>query len=215
MRLGFIALTDCAPLLVADELGFFERQQVQVELSREVGWATIREKICYQQLDMAHAVVGLALSLRLGLHGVSCQAIVPWVMNLHGSAITLSNDLWQRGVRDLQSLAKLIRSNPDRLLTFGVVARASAHHFILHRWLRSAGIDPEQDVRLVILPPTQMAGTLSMGLIDGYCAGEPWNSLAVSQGTGWCPVISKDVMPLHPDKVLVSTERYAEKTRMN
>lgn len=209
IRLGFVALSDCAPLLVADELGFYEKHSVTVELHREVGWATIREKILYRQLDASHAVVGLALSLRLGLYGMNCPAITPFVMSLNGNAITLSKDLWDRGVREVRSLGKLIRSG-HRLLTFGIVAQTSSHYFLLRRWLKEGGIDPDHDVRTVVLPPTQMASTLAMGVIDGYCAGEPWNSLAVNQGAGWCPALSEDIMPNHPDKVLITTEDYEE-----
>jgi len=209
VRIGFIALTDCAPLLVADGLGYFEKQGIQVELHREAGWASIREKILYGQLDATHAVVGLGLSLRLGLQGLTCPAIVPFVFNLHGNAITLSTDLWRRGVRDAATLGKLVRSAPERMLTLGIVARTSSHNFMMRRWLQSGGIDPDRDVRLVVLPPTQMTGTLSAGLIDGYCVGDPWNSQAVVQGIGWCPAISQDVMPRHPEKVLVTTEDFA------
>ena len=209
VRIGFIALVDCAPLLVAHELGLFVKQGVDVELSREVGWATVREKILYRQLDAAHAIAGLTLALRLGLDGIGCPAIAPFVFNLNGNAITLSTDLWRRGVRDVKGLQKLIRSTPQHLFTFGIVARTSSHNFMLRRWLKGAGIDPDHDVRLVVLPPTQMAGSLSAGLIDGYCAGEPWNSVAVANGIGWCPVTSEDLMPGHPEKVLLTTEDFA------
>jgi ABC-type nitrate/sulfonate/bicarbonate transport system substrate-binding protein len=210
VRIGFIALTDCAPLLVADALGLFAKQGVDVELSLEIGWATVREKILYGQLDAAHSIVGLALPLRLQQNGIHCPAIVPFVFNLNGNAITLSMDMWRRGVRDAASFAKLIRSTPQRLFTLGVVAQTSSHNFLMRRWLMSGGIDPDKDVRLVVLPPTQMVGALSAGLIDGFCVSDPWNSLAVSRGVGWCPVVSEDLMPGHPDKVLVSTETFAE-----
>lgn len=212
MRLGFLALSDCAPLLVAEALGFFEEQGVAVTLHREAGWATIREKILYRQLDGAHAVVGMGLSLRLGLHGLSCRAIAPFVLNLHGNAITLSLDLWRRGVRDAASLAKLVHSSRQRPLTLGVVARSSSHHFFLRQWLTAAGIDPDRDVRLVILPPPQMPRTLAAGLIDGFCAGEPWNSQVVAHGTGWCVALSAEFMPGHPDKILLTTEEFAEES---
>ncbi len=211
VRVGFIALADCAPLLIADELGLFEKHGVEVELSREVGWATIREKILYGQIDAAHSIAGLALSLRLGLEGAVCPAICPFVFNLHGDAITLSMNLWHRGVRDAQSLQKLIRSTPQSLFTFAIVARTSSHNFLIRRWLKSGGIDPDRDVRLVVLPPTQMAGSLNAGLIDGYCVGEPWNSLSIVHGTGWCPAISEDIMPGHPEKILLTTEHFAAK----
>ncbi len=210
MRIGFIALTDCAPLLVADTLGLFKKHHVEVALSREIGWATIREKIYYRQLDAAHALAGLGLSLRLGFDGRQCNTINPFVFNIQGNAITLSKDLWKRGARDAASLHKLVKSSLQRLLTFGIVERSSSHLFLLRRWLKSGGIDPNQDVRIVVLPPTQMAESLKLGLIDGYCAGEPWNSLAVSEGLGWCPAVSEDIMPGHPEKVLLTTEDFAE-----
>ncbi len=210
VRIGYIALVDAAPLLVADEMGIFIKHGVEVELSREVGWATIREKILYHQLDAAHAVAGLALSMRLGLDGMACPTMAPFVFNLHGNAITLGMDLWRRGVRDAKTLLKLIRSTPQRLMTFGVVAKVSSHYFLMRRWLQSGGIDPDKDVRLVVLPPTQMVGSLSAGLIDGYCVGEPWNSVAVAHGIGWCPAISEDLALGHPEKILLSTDDYAE-----
>ena len=210
VRIGFIALTDCAPLLVADELGLFAKQGVEVELHREVGWATIREKILYRQLDAAHAVTGMGLSLRLGLDGRVCRAVAPFVFNLNGNAITLSMDLWRRGVRDAATFGKLVRSMQQKLFTLGVVARTSSHNFMMRRWLQSGGVNPDKDVRIVVLPPTQMTGSLSAGLIDGYCVGEPWNSAAVAAGIGWCPATSEDLMPGHPEKVLLTTEDYVQ-----
>ncbi len=209
VRIGFIALTDCAPLIAADALNLFEKHGVEVELSREVGWATIREKILYRQLDAAHAIAGLALSLRMGLDGLPCKAIAPFVFNLNGNAITLGMDLWRRGVRDSTTLNKLIRSTAQRLYTFGIVARSSSHNFLMRRWLQSGGINPDRDVRLVVLPPTQMAPSLRAGLIDGYCVGEPWNSAAIATGSGWCPALSTDLAPGHPEKILLSTEEFA------
>ncbi len=209
VRIGFIALADCAPLLAAEALGLFEKHGLDVELNREVGWATIRDKILYGQLDAAHAIAGLALSLRLGLDGISCPALAPFVFNLNGNAITLGMDLWRRGVRDAATLHKLIRSTPQRLFTFGIVSLSSSHHFLMRTWLAKGGIDPDRDVRLVVLPPTQMTGSLRAGLIDGYCVGEPWNSAAIMHGYGWCPALSCDLAPDHPEKVLLTTESFA------
>lgn len=210
VRIGYITLVDSAPLLVADALGYFTKHGVNVDLTHEVGWATIREKILYGQIDAAHAIAGLALSLRLGLDGMACPAIAPFVFNLHGNAITLSMDLWERGVRDGATFHKLVRSTPQRLFTFGIVSLSSSHNFLMRRWLKQGGMDPDRDVRLVVLPPTQMPGSLSAGLIDGYCVGEPWNSVSIANGTGWCPAISEDLAPGHPEKILLTTEDFAE-----
>ncbi|MEQ1751647.1 MAG: CmpA/NrtA family ABC transporter substrate-binding protein [Prosthecobacter sp.] len=210
VRIGFIPLADCAPLLVAKEQELFRKQGVNVELSCEVGWATIREKLLYGQIDAAHAIAGLALAMRLGLSTPPSRVVAPFVFNLHGNAITLSRDLWNRGVRDATSLNKLIRSTTSRRLTFAMVSRYASHHFLLRRWLISGGIDPNQDVRIVALPPTQMAASLAAGLIDGFCVGEPWNSVAVENGFGWVVATSEQLAPEHPEKVLLMNEKFIE-----
>ena len=217
VRIGYIPLADCAPLLVAEALGLFRKHDVRVELSCEVGWAAIREKLLYGQIDAAHAIAGLALAMRLGLATPPCPVVAPFVFNLHGDAITLSRDLWNRGVRDAASLKKLIRSTPSRRLTFGMVSRYASHHFLLRRWLIAGGILPDDEVRLVALPPTLMAANLAAGLIDGYCVGEPWNSIAVQRGIGWIAATSEQLAPGHPEKVLLTTEpfltRHADECR--
>ena len=208
VRIGFQPLVDCAPLLVARELDLFKKHGVKVDLSCEVGWATIREKLLYGQLDAVHAIAGLALAMRLGLSNPACQVVAPFVFNLHGNAITLSRDLWNRGVRDAASLNKLIRSTPTRRFTFSTVSRFSSHYFLLRQWLIAGGIDVEKDVRIVVLPPTQMVGNLEAGLIDGGCVGEPWNSAAIARGTGWIAATSEQLAPSHPEKVLLTTEKF-------
>jgi ABC-type nitrate/sulfonate/bicarbonate transport system substrate-binding protein len=210
IRIGFVPLADVAPLMVAEQLGYFDEQGIQVELRREVGWATIREKILFHELDAAHAPAGLVLSLRLGVHGHRCRSLAPFVFNLNGNAITLSRNFYQRGVRDAASLLKLIRSMPHHLFTFGVVAMWSSHHILLREWMEAGGINPDVDVRIVMLPPQQMAGSMAAGLLDGYCAGEPWNSAAILNGTGWCPATSETIASGHPEKVLLTTEDFAE-----
>jgi ABC-type nitrate/sulfonate/bicarbonate transport system substrate-binding protein len=210
VRIGFQPLVDCAPLLVAREMELFKKHGVKVDLSCEVGWATIREKLLYGQLDAVHAIAGLALAMRLGLSNPPCQVVAPFVFNLHGNAITLSRDLWNRGVRDAASLKKLIRSTPTRRFTFSTVSRFSSHYFLLRQWLTAGGIDAEKDVRIVVLPPTQMVGNLEAGLIDGGCVGEPWNSAAIAGGTGWIAATSEQLAPSHPEKVFLTTEKFID-----
>lgn len=211
VRIGFIPLADCAPLLVAREHGMFRRHGVRVELSCEVGWATIREKLLYGQVDATHAIAGLALAMRLGLSTPPSRVVAPFVFNLHGNAITLSRDLWNRGVRDAASLKKLVRSTTSRRFTFGMVSRYSSHFILLRQWLMAGGVDVEKDVRIVALPPTQMAANLAAGLIDGFCVGEPWNSVAVERGLGWVAATSEQLAPEHPEKVLLTTETFIER----
>lgn len=212
LRIGFIPLADAAPLIVAQELKFFARHGLRVELRREVGWATIREKIIHDELDAAHALAPMLWDAKLGLGSASTPVLTAFVLNLHGNALTLSTQLYREGARDGTSLRTIVRARRgDRRVTFGVVFPFSSHHLLLRSWLLAEGLQPEQDVRIVIVPPAQMFRNLVAGTIDGYCAGEPWNSLAVHEGAGWCPWWSSAQATGHVEKVLMVTERFAEK----
>lgn len=209
IRLGFTALTDCAPLVMAQELGLFAKHGVNVTLTREVGWATIRDKVIYRELDAAHAPAGMLLAVQSGIGAVQTDCLTGLVINLHGNAITLSQTLWREGVRDGATLREYIDGSTKRL-TFGVVYQHSSHSFMLRNWLRTHRIDPERDVQLVVVPPAQVHSNLKAGHLDGYCAGEPWNSLAVMSRTGWVAATSAELEPEHPEKVLMVRREFAE-----
>ncbi len=212
LRVGFVPLTDCAPLVMADELGLFRKYGLGVTLSRELGWATIRDKVVHGELDAAHALAAMPVAATLGFGSVPCDCLTALVLNLHGNAITLSNDLWRRGVRDGATLREEIsRSRRQKTFTFGVVFPFSSHHFLLRRWLAASGIVPARDVRIVVVPPPQMAANLKAGHLDGFCAGEPWNSVAVQSRAGWCAAVSAELAPGHPEKVLMVRRDFAEK----
>ncbi len=211
LRVGFLSLTDAAPFAVAEELGCFARHGLRVELKREIGWATIREKIIYGELDAAQAPAPMLWSTQLGLGCRPCEVLTAFVVNLHGNAITLSRALWDCGVRDAATLRDHARSLPPHTtLTLGAVFPFSSHHLLLRDWLSAAGIDPERDVRIVVVPPAQMFRNLAAGTIHGFCAGEPWNSVAVREGAGWCPAWSAGLQPGHVEKVLMVTRHFAE-----
>lgn len=211
LRVGFVPLNDCAPLVMARELGLYEKYGLEVELSREVGWATIRDKIIYGELEAAHAVAGLIYACTFGLGAIRTPCLTGLVINLHGNAITLSHELRSHGVHDGPSLAREVdRLRGRRLFTFGVAFPFSSHNFILCEWLRAAGIEPHVDVEIVAVPPPQMFPNLKAGNLDGYCVGEPWNSLAVMHRAGWCVASSAELAPRHPEKVLLVRSDFAE-----
>lgn len=211
LRVGFLSLTDAAPFVVAHELGFFTRHEVKVDLRREIGWATIREKIIYGELDAAPAPAPMLWSAHLGLGCPPCDVQTALVLNANGNAITLSRALWEAGVRDGPSLREHARTRRSRQpLTFGVVFPYSSHHLLLREWLLGSGLEPERDVRIVVVPPAQMFRNLSAHTIDGFCSGEPWNTLAIREGAGWCPAWSSALQPGQMEKVLMVTRRFAE-----
>jgi ABC-type nitrate/sulfonate/bicarbonate transport system substrate-binding protein len=204
LRVGFVPLADCAPLVMAQELGLFRKFGLHVALSRELGWATIRDKIIYRELDAAHALAAMPAAATLGLGSIACDCLTALVLNLNGNAITLSNDLWKRGVRDGETLREeIMRMRGGKVLTFGVVFPFSSHRHLLRRWFLSHGIDPQRDVRIVVVPPPQMASNLQAGHLDGFCVGEPWNSVAVQSRAGWIAATSAQLDALHPEKAMM------------
>ena len=211
LRLGFLALSDAAPLIVAQEMGFFRRHGVRTALSREVGYATIRDKLIHHELDAVHAHGAMVLGTTLGLNCAATPCVTAFVMSTNGNAITLSRELWDFGVRDAASLrAEIAGSRRERDYVFGVVFAHSSHHILLCDWLASAGVNPRKDVRIVVVPPPQLFRNLAAHTIDGYCVGDPWNSLAVHEQKGWCPATSLDLAPGHPEKVLMVRADFAE-----
>lgn len=208
LRLGFVALNDAAPLIMAQELGLFTRYGVDVELRREIGWATIRDKIIDRDLDAAHAPAATVLATTAGIDCIATPCVTGMVLNLHGNAITLSEKLWEQGVRSGRTLAEFVRRQRHPL-TFGIAFQFSSHNFLLRHWLSENGIDPHRDVRLVVVPPPQMFPNLEAGHLDGYCVGEPWNSLAVFSREGWCVSTSSEIARHHPEKVLLVRRDFA------
>jgi nitrate/nitrite transport system ATP-binding protein len=211
LELGFVPLTDCAPLVVAQEKGLFKKHGLEeVTLSREPSWKTIAEGVTSKRLDAAQMVAGMPLALTLGLGGKAPTPVVTGlVLSRNGNAITLSKNLYDSGVRTLADLKGALAADPDRTHTLGMVHPASMHNLILRYWLASADIDPDRDLNLTVIPPPQMVATLKAGNIDGFCAGEPWNSHAVKEGIGFVMATDLDLWAGHPEKVLGVREEWA------
>jgi ABC-type nitrate/sulfonate/bicarbonate transport system substrate-binding protein len=209
IRLGYVRLLDAAPLIVADSLGMFRDAGLNVELSREVGWATIRDKLAFGDLDVAQALSPMPFVMQMGINVAKTEVITGMVLSCNGNAITLSTQLREEGVEDGASLRRYIKNGfRPRKLVFGVVSHASSHHFILCRWLEQHGVCPHKDVIISVLPPEQMVRNLASQNIDGFCVGEPWNSLAIEEGLGWCAATSEAIASAYPEKVLATTERF-------
>ncbi|MFA7343893.1 MAG: CmpA/NrtA family ABC transporter substrate-binding protein [Terrimicrobiaceae bacterium] len=209
LRLGFVPLADAAPLLVARSAGMFERHGLDVRLEGELGWGTIREKIARGELDASHALGGLVFSLVVGTHTRPCNVRAEAMLSFEGNAITLSRRLWRKGVRDGQSLRLLLRAESPRRPVFAVVSTVSSHHMLLRGWLQKSGMDPDRDVRIVVLPPPLVCEHMREAHIDGFCAGEPWNTAAVQDGEGWVVATSRTLDAGHPEKVLLLSESFA------
>jgi nitrate/nitrite transport system ATP-binding protein len=212
LDIGFIPLTDCAPLAVAQEKGFFAKHGLtQVNLVREPSWKAIAEGVSKGRLDAAQMVAGMPLSLTLGLGGQTPITVVnALTLSRNGNAITLGKHFYEEGVRTLGDFKEYVKGNPDQPHTLGMVYPASMHNLMLRYWLAAGGIDPDIDVNLIVIPPPQMVANLKAGNIDGYCVGEPWNSIAVREKLGFVITTGQEIFPSHLEKVLGVREDWAD-----
>jgi ABC-type nitrate/sulfonate/bicarbonate transport system substrate-binding protein len=224
LTLGFIPLTDCAPLVVAKEMGYFEKYGLEVTLSKETSWANIRDKVAIGILDGAQMLAAMPIAMTLGIGPMAKPMVTALSMDLNGNAITVSNALFQRMCEaDPQAMAerpitaralkKVIEADSAagrEPLTFAMVFPFASHNYELRYWMAAAGIDPDNDVKLVVVPPPQMVGNLEKGSIDGYCVGEPWNAVAVQAGLGHTLITKYEIWNNSPEKVFSVTEEWAE-----
>ena len=214
LRLGFVPLNDAAALIVARDKGFFAAEGLKVELSREASWATVRDKLAVGALDGAHMLAPLALAMSLGDGCDPTAMVAPFALNLGGAAVTLSTRLAASVAEGASAsgLADLIvrrREQGSSPLTFAIVFPYSTHNYLLRDWMVRAGIDPDRDVRLTVAPPARTAELLADGVIEGFCAGEPWNQIAVRAGVGRIAMRASHFAPQAPDKVFATTEAWA------
>ncbi|MGF1485202.1 MAG: CmpA/NrtA family ABC transporter substrate-binding protein [Opitutales bacterium] len=210
IRLGFVQLCDAAPYILAGELGYFQEAGLTVELSRELGWATIRSKIALGELDAAHALATLPLALSFGLCPERCAVETSLVTSHHGNAITLGRRIYERGVHTAEEFRQeVLSSRGAKRYLLGVVSPESTHHLLLRAWLQGVGLKPQVDVQIVTIPPGQALRNLRAGTVDGFCVGEPWNFLAVRDRLGWIPALGETIQEGHPEKVLMARQQFA------
>lgn len=173
VNVGFIPLTDCAPLVMASVKGFDARYGIKLNLSKEASWAAVRDKLVYGELDAAHILYGMVYGLELGIAGKKQAMASLMTLNNNGQAITLSTDLLDKGVRSLGDLPGYLRQSAPGSYTFAHTFPTGTHAMWLYYWLASEGINPFTDVRTVVVPPPQMVMNMRIGNMVGFCVGEP------------------------------------------
>ncbi|AXE96337.1 CmpA/NrtA family ABC transporter substrate-binding protein [Paraburkholderia terricola] len=200
LRLGFVALSDAAPLVAAKLLEFGHAHGLTLELSRQPSWAAVRDKLLSGDLDAAHALYGLVYGVQLGLGGPQTDMAVLMVLNRNGQGITLSNRLAD-ALAEQRTLPKAL-ATLGRKPVFAQTFPTGTHAMWLYYWLASQGVDPLRDIESVVIPPPQMVAALADDKLDGLCVGEPWNAMAEAEGVGRTIAYTSEVWPDHPEKVL-------------
>jgi NitT/TauT family transport system ATP-binding protein len=221
VRIGFIPLCDAVGLIVAADKGFLAAEGLDVELVREVSWSNMRDKLNIGLFDAAHLIAPIAIASSLGLGHVKVPIIAPFALGLNGNAITVSPALYASiaaaadgNVVDpmvsARALAKVVanrKSKGQDPLTFGMTFPFSTHNYQLRFWMAAGGVDPDEDVRLVVLPPPYMVESLANKHVDGFCVGAPWNSVAVDLGIGFMLHFVSEILARGAEKVLALRSR--------
>jgi nitrate/nitrite transport system substrate-binding protein len=237
LKLGFIKLTDCAPLVMAKEMGYFDDEGLDVELEAQANWKVLLDRVIGGELDGAHMLAGQPIGATIGF-GTEAHLITAFSMDLNGNGITVSNDIWSKMQENDSSLASPTPPHPISAealkpiveqykasgdpLRMGMVFPVSTHNYELRYWLAASGIHPgfysesdtrgviDADVLLSVTPPPQMPATLEAGTIQGYCVGEPWNQQAVIRGIGIPVTTNYDIWKNNPEKVFGVSEEWAD-----
>lgn len=237
LKFGFIKLTDCAPIVIAKEKGFFEAEGLQVEVVSQPNWKQLLDNVITGELDGAHMLSGQPIAATIGF-GTKSHIVTPYTLDLNGNAITVSNAIWE-GMQENDE--KLQSDNPPHPITadslkpivtaakedgkklpMGMVFPVSTHNYEFRYWLAAAGIHPgmytstdlkgftDGDIELSTTPPPQMPTTLESGKNVAYCVGEPWNQQAVTKGIGVPVVTNYDIWKNNPEKVFGVTKEWAD-----
>jgi nitrate/nitrite transport system substrate-binding protein len=209
VQIGFIPLTDCAPIVVASKMGFDKKYGINIKLHKEASWAAIRDKLISGDLHAAHALYGMVYGVELGIGGQQKDMAVLMTLNRNGQGITLSNQLKTQGVNNGSDLSRFLKQQASKL-TFAQTFPTGTHAMWLYYWLASHGVDPLHDVKTLVVPPPQMVANITTSNVAGYCAGEPWNARAVYDKVGFTVATSQDIWVDHPEKVLGVTAEFAD-----
>lgn len=237
LKFGFIKLTDCAPIVIAKENGYFEDEGLQVEVIAQPNWKTLLDNVISGELDGAHMLSGQPIAATIGF-GTKAHIVTAYTMDLNGNGITVSNSIWEQMQ---ENDPKLDSDNPPHPITadslkpvvqdlldageklqMGMVFPTSTHNYELRYWLAASGIHPgmytssdvggrtDAQVELSVTPPPMMPATLESGNIQGYCVGEPWNQAAVAKGIGVPVTTNYDIWQNNPEKVFGVSKEWAD-----
>lgn len=216
VKLGFIPLTDCSPIVMAKELGLFKKYGVEVVVTKETSWANVRDKILTGELDGAHCLYTMPFSVYTGVGGkAGSEMKIAMMLNTNGQAITLSNDFCGKvGFKQMNKVTPVVAAKlkAEKEVTFAMTFPGGTHDLWLRNWMSLAGLN-QRAMKIITIPPPQMVANMKVGNMDGFCVGEPWGGVAVKQGVGFTQIASQDIWKDHPEKALVVNKEFSTSRR--
>lgn len=214
INFGIIALTDCSPIVIAHEKGFFKKYGINAKITKGANWAAIRDNLSTGSIQATHMLIGMPLASTMGLAGSPKKPmVIPWLLNRNGQAITLKTELKDKVGADPKALKPFVEAAKKlgEPLTFAMTFPPGTHALWMRYYLGAGGINPDKDISLITVPPPQMVANMKIGKMDGFCVGEPWNARAIADNIGFTSVTTQDMWKDHPEKVCAFTEEFAEK----
>jgi nitrate/nitrite transport system substrate-binding protein len=214
LRLGIIALTDCSPIVIAHEKGYFKKYGISATIVKGASWAAIRDSLSNGDIQATHMLLGMPIASTMGLLGAPKKPmVIPWLLNRNGQAITVRADLKGKVGVDPKNLAKLAleAKAAGKPMTFAMTFPPGTHAMWLRYYLAAGGLNPDRDAALVTIPPPQMVANMKVGKMDAFCVGEPWNARAIADGIGFTAITSQEIWKDHPEKVCAFTAEFAAK----
>ncbi len=214
MKFGIIALTDCAPLVIAHERGFFKEFGINSTIAKQANWAAVRDALSNGDIQGTHMLFGMPIASTMGLLGSPKKPmVIPWLLNRNGQAISLKMELKGKVAADPKALKPFVDEAKAKgaPLSFAMTFPPGTHAMWMRYYLAAGGINPDTDVSLITIPPAQMVANMKVGKMDGFCVGEPWNARSIADGIGFTSVTTQDMWKDHPEKACAFLAEFAEK----
>jgi len=214
LKFGMIALTDCSPIVIAHEKGFFKKYGINSTVSKGASWAAIRDALGNGDIQATHMLIGMPIASTMGLLGSPKKPmVIPWLLNRNGQSISLAKIYKGKVQDDPKALKPMVDEAKAKgtPLTFAMTFPPGTHAMWTRYYLGACGIHPDRDVALITIPPAQMVSNMKIGKMDGFCVGEPWNARTIADDIVFTSLNTQDIWKDHPEKVCAFTAEFAEK----
>ncbi len=221
LKIGFMRLTDAAPLIVAVEMGFAGEEGLDIELQAAPSWSALRDRLCFGQLDAAHMLAPVPVAGALGIGGAGASLHALCVLSVNGNVIGVSRDVarqmremgHQFGFDDAHEAGRALIAAKGSALRVGVPFPFSMHAELVYYWLTALGLPAPQSVDVRTVPPPLMADAMEAGELDAFCVGEPWGSRSVDSGVADLLLPVAAIWAASPEKVLAVRAETADEER--
>jgi len=211
LNCGYVPLVDCAPLVIAKELGFAAEEALALNLVRQPSWSALRDMLALGHLDAAQMLSPMPVAMSIGLGGLPSRVDTLMVLSVNGTVFGVSNaiaaDIGGVPFGDADALLKALSMRPGKPLRVGVPFHYSMHRLLLSYWTSAA---PELRIEEITIPPPRMADAVADGFVDAFWVGEPWGSVAVQQDVAQLMLTGRDVWQFAPEKVLAARHDWVE-----